>query len=200
MTEFQARLAIAAISALAGAFIAYCISKDIQILPAVVAIGVGVAVFGIRMARKTAKQEATLKFIHKYNDSLEVSKGIRAIRDFKAEIENFKADNSEAVIKEFVKDRAKELIEPDDRRNSEKWETRENILIVLNKFEILAIGLKRKIYDQEMVKDFLGRDVAEFYKRSEPIIAHIRKTDKRAFVEFEEIAEQVKKSGDYVAG
>ena len=196
MTEFQARLAIAAISALAGAVV---ISIDKQILPIVVAIGVGVAVGGIIMARKTATQEATLKFMHKYNDSSEVSEGLRAIRDFKAEIDEFKANNSEAATKEQVKEWAKDFIEP-DVHDIKKRETRENILIVLNKFEILAIGLKRKIYDQEMVKDFLGRDVAEFYNRSEPIIAHIRKTDKTAFVEFEEIAKTVKNSGDYVAG
>ena len=174
MTEFYVRLIVFAALALAGAVAVYSISE--QILPVVVAIGVGVAVFGIRMARKTAKQEATLKFMHEYNNSSEVSEGIRMIHQI--------TDDPDSQVAKHFKDR--------NRPNNKE---RMNILLVLNKFEILAIGLKRKIYDRKMVGDFLGRDVGEFYDLSKPIIEYIREyeEDEKACEEFENLANEVKK-------
>ena len=207
MTEFQTRLTIAAASGFAGAIIIYCIDK--QILPVVVAIGVGVAVFGIGMARKTAQQQATLDFINGYNDSDTVSYGVRWIRQMYKDAGrvDFSAENVSPEVAEklagiadeyFLAINAEELMEgrevsPEHPPENKKTK-RMQILFVLNKFEILAIGLEQKIYDRQMIKDCLGRDVARFYNLSKPIIAHIRnnESDSKAFTEFEKLAEEAK--------
>ena len=134
-------------------------------------------------ARRNARQQATLGFMSEYNDSEKVSEGMRVIDAVNDGIKKIEASNSsEGVITELVK----ECIYP----NNTKGQERESILFVLNEFEILAIGLKQKIYDPRMVKDFLGRDVREFYNSAAPIIGYIRKYENnpRAFEEFEKLA------------
>ena len=207
MTEFQTRLTIAAASALAGGIVIYCIDK--QIMPVVVAIGVGVAVFGIGMARKTAQQQATLAFMTEYSDSETVSDGVRWIMQMykEAGMVDFYAENVPPEIAEklagiagkyLLAINAEELMEgrevSSEHPPENKKTKRTQILFVLNKFEVLAIGLEQKIYDRQMIKDCLGRDVARFYNLSKPIIAHIRnnESDSKAFTEFEKLAEEAK--------
>ena len=138
--------------------------------------GVVVAFRGIASARKTARQQATLEFMNEYNNSSEVSEGIRMIHQITD-------DPDSSVARNFK------------NRNLPDNKDRMNILLVLNKFEVLAIGLKRKIYDRKMVGDFLGRDVGEFYDLSKPIIEYIREyeADEKACEEFENLANEVKK-------
>ena len=145
--------------------------------------GVIAALRGISSARKTARQQATLEFMNEYSDSSKASEGIRLIR----EIQNDQPA-TDAVLSA--------IDNPVGEDNNDK---RAHALFVLNRFEILAIGLKQKIYDRKMVEYFWGHDIKEFFKLSQPIISHIRKKDAEAFVEFEELAKRVK-SGDKSAG
>ena len=121
--------------------------------------GVVVAFRGISSARKTARQQATLEFMNEYNNSSEVSEGIRMIHQI--------TDDPDSPVARNFKDRNL----PDNK-------DRMNILLVLNKFEVLAIGLKRKIYDL-----------------SKPIIDYIREyeADEKACEEFENLANEMKK-------
>ena len=156
--------------------------KDIP-LSVVGFFGVIAAVVGIAVSRKTARQQATLEFMNEYSDSSKVSEGIRLIREIQ--------DDQPATD-----DVLRAIDNPVGQENNEK---RAHALFVLNKFEILAVGLKQKIYDRKMVEDFWGHDIKKFFELSEPIISHIRKEDAKAFVEFEELARRVK-SGDKSAG
>ena len=64
----------------------------------------------------------------------------------------------------------------------------------MNRFEILAIGLERGIYDKHLVADYFGRDLREIYADAAPLIEHIRLTEKdpNAFIKFEELARDIK--------
>ena len=193
MNEFRARLIIIVASVLAGAIVIYGISGEI--LPVFVAIGVCVAVFGIRMARKTVQQQETLKFMNKFFDSKKMSEGFDALKAVNADIENIQRDNaSEGVIRELVEERTR-------NPGGKEAKKLESIFVVLSKMEMLSVGLKHKIYDQEMVIDFFWHDVGRLYELSAPLIHHIRKydSDPEAYVEFEEFARRIK-SGDKAAG
>ena len=150
----------------------------------------------IRASRQNARQQATLDFMNKYNDSDKMTKGILAIRAIDTYIEKVENANScEDTIKILITECIKERLHP----NGAKAEERDGILFALNEFEILAVGLdpEIRIYDQKMVNDFLGHDVKEFYNSVKPIITYIREEedDKQAFVKFQALAEEVK-SGD----
>ena len=121
--------------------------------------------------------------MNEYSDSSKVSEGIRLIREIQ--------DNRQATDNVLTA-----IDNPVGKDNNDR---RAHALFVLNKFEILAVGLKQKIYDRKMVEDFWGHDIKKFFKLSKPIIDHIRKEDAEAFVEFEELARRVK-SGDKAAG
>ncbi len=71
---------------------------------------------------------------------------------------------------------------------------RDAFLFLMNKFEILAMGLKNGIYDKRMVSDTYGRDLREIYAQSKPLIEHVRvhEADSEAFCEFEKLANAVK--------
>lgn len=120
---------------------------------------------GIWSSRRTAKQQATLNFINGYNDDPRVPKGHAVLRVGGGE-------TPEEILTE---------------------ETRVNFLFLMNKFEILAIGLNRGIYDEAIVLDTFGRDIREIYQKSKPFIAHIRgkESDAEAFLGFEKLAGKI---------
>ena len=129
--------------------------------------GVVVAVCGIAMVRKTARQQATLEFITQYNDSSVVSEGIHLIHDPEA---------------------TQELI---SALESGKHLQKESILSVLNKFEILAVGLEQGIYDYDMVKNCFGYEVGKFFQLSGRIIHCVRVKHPKAFVSIEKLAKDI---------
>ena len=160
--------------------------------------GVIVAGVGIALVRRTARQQATLQFMYDYNDSQEVSECIRLIRGVN---DVPKGSGSEEAIKERAEylmrrpTSSKEISVPTGYsylHPKEKERCRILVLFVLNKLEILAIGWQHKIYDKKMVKDFMGRDVGEFYDLSKPIIAYVQKESEKAFVEFEKFAKKIR--------
>ena len=121
---------------------------------------------GIWSSRRTAKQRATMDFLNGYNDDPRVSEGHAVLR----------MDGGKT---------------PGDILTGEN---RDNFLFLMNKFEMLAIGLKRGIYDKDMVLDTFGRDIREIYQKSESFITHIRgnESDAEAFLEFEKLAGKIK--------
>ena len=142
-------------------------------------VGMCVAVFGILWTRSTARQRETLKFIHGYNSETGVRDGLDVIRQVSSTDPN--------VIKLSVKDAVQF-----------GSQSRRGFLIVLNKFEILAIGLDHQIYEKSMIEDCFGRDIINIFIDSAPLIAHFRKSEKNggegdpdAFSQFENLAEEI---------
>ena len=69
---------------------------------------------------------------------------------------------------------------------------------MLNKFEILAIGLANGIYDRKIIVSTLGLELKRTYKKVKPYIDHIRKDDAdgddESYAEFQKLAESVIKN------
>ena len=122
-------------------------------------VSAAIAVWSIRNARYAAVWRATLDFIHDYNNDVRVDRGIAVAR---ASHENIPL---------------------------QKGGKRDDFLFLMNRLEILAIGLDRRIYDRRIVNDYFGRDLKEIYSLAEPLITHVRQAerDAEAFAKFEEI-------------
>ncbi len=63
----------------------------------------------------------------------------------------------------------------------------------MNKFELLAIGLKHKAYDQKMIEAYFGYDLFITYTQSKPLIDIVRSKNvgpqgDKAYEEFENLA------------
>lgn len=123
-------------------------------------VSAGIAVWSIRNARYAAIWRATLDFIHDYNNDPRVDRGLAVVR------------NTESNIP------------------LEKGAKRDDFLFLINRLEILAIGLDRRVYDKRIIADYFGRDLKEIYADAAPLIRHVRQTenDPEAFAKFEEIA------------
>ncbi len=81
--------------------------------------------------------------------------------------------------------------EPLDEYLKQGSENLDNFLFVMNMFEILAIGLKRGIYDENMAVDMFGEDLRHIYESAKPMTIYIRKTGGEAFRHWEELAARV---------
>ena len=153
-------------------------------------VGVWIAAFGIIRVRFTARQRETLNFMNDYNNDPMVSEGFAVIHRIKCLQEQDKpAAVADALNRE--KDGGKGM-----------GMDRMHFLFLANKFEILAIGLEDRIYDQEMIDRFLGRDIVEIYNDSLPLIKRIRDSEPNfvgsennpvAFEEFEKLAKKIDK-------
>ena len=123
----------------------------------------GIAVWSIRNARYAAIWRATLDFIHDYNDDPRVDRGLLVVRNAR------------------------------DNIPLEKGPKRDDFLFLMNRMEILAIGLSRRVYDKRLVADYFGRDLRAIYTDAAPLIEHIRQTEKdpHAFVKFQELADSI---------
>ncbi len=111
-----------------------------------------------------------MEFINDYNNDERVSAGIAVFSSV------YKGEKQ-----------ANYILEPDNRKDYD------NFLIMMNKLEILAIGLKYKIYDEKMIKDCFGYDLFITYTRSKSLIDIIRGKDvgpqsDKAYEEFENFA------------
>ena len=138
-------------------------------------VGVWIAAFGIIRVRFTARQRETLKFMNDYNNDPMVSEGFNVI---------YQVKEGDLPI-EGALDRAKN-----------NGEHRKNFLAVVNRFEVLAIGLDHQIYDRGMINRCFGRDIAKIYRSSERLIAYVRdkEEDPDAFKEFQKLAEKIEES------
>jgi len=82
---------------------------------------------------------------------------------------------------------------PDETVPREEWlENRCAIVEVINYFEVIATGVKRKIYDREIVEDLMEGLVIRVYRKTRPFIDALRRKDPREFAkggkEFERFA------------
>ncbi len=139
----------------------------------------------ISVAKAHYRQKNTLEFINDYNRDKRFDEGIAVLR---------------SSIYEGEK-RANYILEEENRKDYEKF------LFLMNEFEILAIGLKRKVYDKKMIKDYFGHDLLTTYKKSKLLIEAIRTKNKvnskgdnetaaqgdKAFEKFEDIAQTLYK-------
>ncbi len=139
-----------------------------SLILAVAFASVFIARNAIAAHRQTARQQATLQFIHQYNADERVSLGHQIILRHENE-----------SLDEYLKPGGENF---------------NNFLFVMNMFEILAIGLKRGIYDKDMAIDMFGDDLRNIYKGAKKMIEYIRKTGEGAFRHLEELADSVETS------
>ncbi len=115
------------------------------------------------------KQKNASYFIHDYNNDNRFSAGIAVVYKYK----DYDEEKSKLIL---------------DKENCKDYN---NFLVLMNKFEILAIGLKHHFYDKEMINDYFGDDLLKIYTQSKSLIAVIRKSgemvgkDGKAFNKFE---------------
>ena len=93
-------------------------------------------------------------------------------------------------------------------RGGKKWsdlseQEKAHVKFLLNKFETLAIGLEKRIYDEEMVEATFGVDLYTIYHDAENFIHAMRDEDsaryqwmprdyQEAYSEFEKLADKIK--------
>ena len=133
----------------------------------------GIAIWSIRNVRYAAVWRATLDFMHDYNNDPRIDRGLEVVRAFR----------DGGVLPEL------------------SGEKREDFLFLMNRLEILAIGLERRIYDWRLICDYFVHELVLIHARAAPLIAHIRRTEKdpAAFVKFENLArraESARKKGE----
>ena len=129
--------------------IAYFKIETSAVLAISMVVGSVLAYYNIKTNQKIARQEAMLDFVNDYNNSVLVSKGHEVIRN--------EAIPIEACL--------------------EKGEARDCVLSLLNRFEILAVGLDAGIYDPKMAVTIFSMEIHETWDYAEPIIEHIQKTE-----------------------
>lgn len=139
------------------------------VFPAVTALGtVTLALYASQaVTARMERARLTMEFLHGYNSDARVDKATRIIRSFR------------------------ERTEEDIVRACTVGEDREDILFLLNKFELLAICLRHHVYDRDLVMECLRRDICECYDRTGAVIRAIQKEDDEAFVAFQKLAATV---------
>ena len=123
-----------------------------------------VALLSLWSARNTERQKATLDFLREYNDSDVVAEGTRILNDWGGGEEYVNLNKEGRIaVNEF-----------------------------LNLFEMLAIGLKNGIYDEQMTRDALETTIVRYYRKTERFIRDFRNRDNdtrdAAFEHFEHLA------------
>lgn len=115
-----------------------CATSDFSLLqlagPVVILISVGVAAVGVRLARKTARQRATLDMIEKVEST-------RHYQNLHAAFSYHHRQSS------FIK-----LHDPQESKDKEE---RQAVLDYLNHYELVSIGIKKEILDEEIYKDWM---------------------------------------------
>ncbi len=131
-----------------------------------------VAVVGVIQNRTLARQKVTLSFLLEYNDSQETTEAIQILK---------KAKDNRYWYKELS----------DDDKHAVKF--------LLNKFEILAIGLEKNIYDNGMIDNAFGADLIMYYHYAEQFIEDLKAEERRSgtakdmpFEHFEKLAKSLR--------
>ena len=120
------------------------------VLPFAVAILAAIFVaVGVAYTRYTASQQATLRVMDEFS-----SEHLREGRDLIRSLD----DKKDASVIATKKDG-------------------ENFRFFAEYMENLAIGLSHQIYNYQMIKDWLGKDVCFYYDAAEPMIKIYRKND-----------------------
>lgn len=128
-----------------------------------------VALVSLWMSRNTERQKATLDFLRAYNASDVVHEGTRILNKWRTGEEHSTLDDRQLlIVNEF-----------------------------LNLFELLAIGLKSGIYDEQMKRGAMETLIVRYYRKAEPFIKAARNKDNDvrdvAFEHFENLAARIQK-------
>ncbi len=116
--------------------------------------------FNFKFNTRHLRRRTTFEFISAYENDSRVSRGHDTIR--KCESEN---------LKEYLKPGGENL---------------DNFYYVMNKFEILAAGIKHGVYDKKIVTDMLNDDLRRSYKNAKLMADYIRGPKDTAFRHWEE--------------
>jgi len=70
----------------------------------------------------------------------------------------------------------------------EKQELKSTIVALLNHFEVISIGIKNHVYEEELIYDFAALHFVLFWEWAEPLINEYRVKDPTIFIEFRHYA------------
>jgi hypothetical protein len=126
------------------------------------------------LSRKTARQQATLNFLDEYKNDERIFKALQFIHELKGKKDIFPgfSESPEA----------------------------EGVFVLLNKYEIVAVGLRNKIYDEKMFIETLAVEAITVYECCESLIMELRRLDpkkpidpeRQAFTAFEAMVKKYK--------
>jgi hypothetical protein len=139
-------------------------------------IGGTIALWAILSNRQLARQKNSMDFINSYNEGADIAK---------AQAEVKKLDkNTTASMQDLI---------TEEKLNSE---TVQHIRNVLNYYEVMAICINRKIYDDEIIKETLYSTVTQVWNICEPFITELRikKSRETAYQELELMVKSWKNS------
>ena len=134
---------------------------------AILFLAMVVAIVSLGAVRRTERQKATLDFLRAYNDSVIVNDGAKILNNPDADLSSLNEDDK-MTVREFF-----------------------------NLFEVLAVGLKNGIYDEQMVRDALETAIIRYHKRGQSFIEESRRRDgdvrEVAFEHFVNLAERLQR-------
>ncbi|SMM99150.1 hypothetical protein SPONL_404 [uncultured Candidatus Thioglobus sp.] len=115
-----------------------------------------VSIIAIYMQRKTAKQKAAIEYLRILSTDKQLKKAGKILRDY-----HFDNEKSIAVIASSNKEDIKEI--------------KVDVVLLLNYFESLAVGVKIGIYDLKTVCLSRKKQIIHTAQYSQPYITEIRK-------------------------
>ena len=115
------------------------------------AVGATIGAYcAIKANKIIAKQQATLDFVNDYNNDERVSEAFKVIRNYK---------QSNQTLEVYLQ---------------KEGDNRKHFLLLMNKFEILTVGLDAGIYDRKIVNNIFGTEMRDVFANAGPMIDHIR--------------------------
>ena len=141
-------------------------------------LGIGVAIVSVLSVRNTAKKKQTADLLFGLRTDEKFVKGIAELRELHQSNQNMR----------LLADRKRK--EYTDNKNKV-----ENIRYILNHYERLSVGLRRKIYHEPMLKESQYNIVTKIYDWAHPFIEGVREDTKSdtAYQDFEILAKRWKK-------
>lgn len=143
----------------------------------VVSLGLIVAIVTIIFNVKTAKKVHTSVFLAESRFDNDYKKGLTTLKHVHESGGRFRA-----------------LIIPAQGTglSDEEKECAKEIIYCLNFYERMAVSIKNKIFDEQMVKEVFFNSVVNNFKRSEPLIKAIREKESKLtyFQEYQWLAER----------
>ena len=139
-------------------------------------LGAGVAIGAIRSARQIARQKNAADFVFQSNNDERLRRAFAFIRKI-----HFDPD----VSVEFYAYKA----------NAEKCpEQAENIRYILNHYESVAVNIKRRIYDEDVIKETDYTLIINLWKGTKPFIEKFRVEygQETAYQEYETLVDRWK--------
>lgn len=120
-------------------------------------IGATVATVAIYMSRRTAREKNAADILQMAQRDEKLAEGIR-------------------LIQQAHKDGIMESLAFEDKRMSDDARS---VRYVLNFYENVAVGIKRKIYSEAFIKDSSYTTITDLCDRTRPFVVHIRVRNKQ---------------------